>query len=427
MRETCRACAASAGGHARFLRRFLEQRLHRREPRRDAARYQVVELARGHALVLGAPAHPEVQAVRTPHAAVHVDAVRDDAERRERAAVEAGQHLRIGFGADIEGLTTELHDAGRRQVRRDPRQRVRARFDAGTGHQLQPVIDRAEGIAERPESLRDLGRQPSDPRGTDVPRNELRRRSGVVAGFDVAVQGTHRVSSRTLRAPGLPNAAPRPSLRRLRRFPLTDPKAAERGHLQTLLTLAPWLWPAGEPALRARVVVALLLMVAAKGANVLVPLAYARAVDALTPKEGAAAIAAVPIALVLGYGLLRDQFELVLGAARRGVREGAGAGRAAHRAPRVPAPARAVAPLPPGPADGRAVAGAGAGHARHHLRARLHAVHHLPHASSRSCWWRRSSGGCSTCPSPRSRSPPSASTSPSPCSSPTGACASGGR
>jgi ATP-binding cassette subfamily B protein len=62
---------------------------------------------------------------------------------------------------------------------------------------------------------------------------------------------------------------------------------------------------AGEPGLRARVVLALLLMVAAKGTNVLVPLVYARAVDALSPQEGAAAIAAVPIALVLGYGLLR--------------------------------------------------------------------------------------------------------------------------
>jgi ATP-binding cassette subfamily B protein len=86
---------------------------------------------------------------------------------------------------------------------------------------------------------------------------------------------------------------------------VSDTKAAERGHLRTVLTLAPWLWPAGEPALRARVVLAVLLMVAAKGANVLVPIAYARAVDALTPKEGAVAIAAVPIALVLGYGLLR--------------------------------------------------------------------------------------------------------------------------
>jgi ABC-type transport system involved in Fe-S cluster assembly fused permease/ATPase subunit len=85
-----------------------------------------------------------------------------------------------------------------------------------------------------------------------------------------------------------------------------DPKAAERGHLRTLLTLAPWLWPPGEPGLRARVVIALVFLVLAKAANVLVPIAYARAVDALTPEQqGAAAIASVPVALVLGYGLLR--------------------------------------------------------------------------------------------------------------------------
>jgi ATP-binding cassette, subfamily B, heavy metal transporter len=82
--------------------------------------------------------------------------------------------------------------------------------------------------------------------------------------------------------------------------------AAERGHLQTLATLAPWLWPKGERGLRARVVLALLCLVAAKAANVLVPIAYARAVDALTPaQQGAAAVAAVPVALVLGYGILR--------------------------------------------------------------------------------------------------------------------------
>jgi len=89
---------------------------------------------------------------------------------------------------------------------------------------------------------------------------------------------------------------------------VAEPQAAERGHLQTLLTLAPWLWPPGEPGLRARVVVALLFLVLAKVANVLVPIAYARAVDALTPHAGdgaAAAVAAVPVALVLAYGLLR--------------------------------------------------------------------------------------------------------------------------
>ncbi|ONG50918.1 metal ABC transporter permease [Pseudoroseomonas deserti] len=79
-----------------------------------------------------------------------------------------------------------------------------------------------------------------------------------------------------------------------------------RGHFATLLTLAPYLWPPGQPALRARVVVALILMVAAKGANVIVPIVYARAVDALGPKAGtAAAMVTVPVALILGYGLLR--------------------------------------------------------------------------------------------------------------------------
>jgi len=86
---------------------------------------------------------------------------------------------------------------------------------------------------------------------------------------------------------------------------VAQPKAAERSHLQTLLTLAPWLWPKGEPGLRIRVAAALAFLVLAKGANVLVPIVYARAVDALSPHEGAAAIAALPIALVLGYGLLR--------------------------------------------------------------------------------------------------------------------------
>ena len=80
---------------------------------------------------------------------------------------------------------------------------------------------------------------------------------------------------------------------------------SQRGHFQTLLTLAPYLWPRGETGLRVRVVIALVLMVLAKAANVLVPIAYARAVDALGPKEGAAALATAPVALVLGYGLLR--------------------------------------------------------------------------------------------------------------------------
>jgi ATP-binding cassette subfamily B protein len=84
------------------------------------------------------------------------------------------------------------------------------------------------------------------------------------------------------------------------------PASAARGQFATLRSLAPYLWPKGEPGLRMRVVVALVLLAAAKVANVLVPIAYARAVDALSPKAGAAmAMAAVPVSLVVGYGLLR--------------------------------------------------------------------------------------------------------------------------
>jgi ATP-binding cassette subfamily B protein len=76
--------------------------------------------------------------------------------------------------------------------------------------------------------------------------------------------------------------------------------------MRTLLTLAPYLWPEGEPGLRFRVVASLVLLVFAKAANVLVPIAFARAVDALAPQAGpAGTIAAIPIALVLAYGLLR--------------------------------------------------------------------------------------------------------------------------
>jgi len=80
---------------------------------------------------------------------------------------------------------------------------------------------------------------------------------------------------------------------------------ADGHHLRALMRIAPYLWPKGEPELRLRVVAALVLVAAAKAANVLVPIAYARAVDALAPREGAGAMAVVPVALILGYGLLR--------------------------------------------------------------------------------------------------------------------------
>jgi ATP-binding cassette subfamily B protein len=78
----------------------------------------------------------------------------------------------------------------------------------------------------------------------------------------------------------------------------------QRSIWATIGSLLPYLWPADAPLLRLRVVGAMLLLVAAKVATVYVPVVYSRAVDALAPKGGAA-MAAVPFALILGYGLLR--------------------------------------------------------------------------------------------------------------------------
>lgn len=79
---------------------------------------------------------------------------------------------------------------------------------------------------------------------------------------------------------------------------------------RTLLTLAPYLWPRTRPGIRVRVVLALCALVAAKLANVYVPLFYRDAVDALSPSADAAlgagaAVISVPIALLIGYGVVR--------------------------------------------------------------------------------------------------------------------------
>jgi ATP-binding cassette subfamily B protein len=78
----------------------------------------------------------------------------------------------------------------------------------------------------------------------------------------------------------------------------------DRNHWRTLLTLLPYLWPKGETGLRARVVASLSLLVLARAVNVLVPIAFGRAVDALAPSP-AVSLAVVPVAIVAAYGLIR--------------------------------------------------------------------------------------------------------------------------
>jgi ATP-binding cassette, subfamily B, heavy metal transporter len=80
------------------------------------------------------------------------------------------------------------------------------------------------------------------------------------------------------------------------------PLRRHRTGFQTVLSLLPYIWPRGDTNSRLRVLAAAGLLVAAKVATVYIPIVYSRAVDALTPREQ---LLAVPIALILGYAVLR--------------------------------------------------------------------------------------------------------------------------
>ena len=68
----------------------------------------------------------------------------------------------------------------------------------------------------------------------------------------------------------------------------------------TARRLLPYLWPRGAPQLRARMALALGLIIAAKGVTLLVPMFYKYAVDTLTKPEDA--IIVVPVMLIVAYG-----------------------------------------------------------------------------------------------------------------------------
>ena len=57
----------------------------------------------------------------------------------------------------------------------------------------------------------------------------------------------------------------------------------QRSTFQTIVSLLPYLWPAGNPGARLRVVVALVFMLLAKVATVYVPIVYGHVIDALAP------------------------------------------------------------------------------------------------------------------------------------------------
>src|SRR5438094_4890796 len=83
---------------------------------------------------------------------------------------------------------------------------------------------------------------------------------------------------------------------------LPEPREKLVEGLRALRGLGPYLWPRDSLELRVRVVLALALLIAGKLVNITIPLLYKHAVDALSAGQ---AIVAVPVAIILGYGLAR--------------------------------------------------------------------------------------------------------------------------
>jgi ATP-binding cassette subfamily B protein len=77
----------------------------------------------------------------------------------------------------------------------------------------------------------------------------------------------------------------------------------QRSTWQTIRSLLPYLWPAGNPSARFRVAIAIVFMLLAKVATVYVPIIYGRVIDALAPKDAAAFV--MPLALIVAYGVVR--------------------------------------------------------------------------------------------------------------------------
>ena len=77
------------------------------------------------------------------------------------------------------------------------------------------------------------------------------------------------------------------------------------GHLETFRHLFPYFWPKGRSDLKVRVIAALICLVAAKIITVAFPFAYKAAVDGLTGTDAATVAVAVPIMMIIAYGVGR--------------------------------------------------------------------------------------------------------------------------
>ena len=79
----------------------------------------------------------------------------------------------------------------------------------------------------------------------------------------------------------------------------------QRSGWATIRSLLPYLWPKGDYVSHARVILAVLFLIAAKVATVYVPFIYSRVIDRLAPHGHPLNPLTIPIALIVFYGLLR--------------------------------------------------------------------------------------------------------------------------
>ncbi|HEY4471222.1 MAG TPA: ABC transporter ATP-binding protein/permease, partial [Stellaceae bacterium] len=86
---------------------------------------------------------------------------------------------------------------------------------------------------------------------------------------------------------------------------LPEPQEKLAEGLRAVKGLGPYLWPRDSIELRVRVVVALALLIAGKLVNITVPLLYKQAIDALSGTGTPGAVIAVPVGVILAYGLAR--------------------------------------------------------------------------------------------------------------------------
>ncbi|PCJ60355.1 MAG: metal ABC transporter permease [Rhodospirillaceae bacterium] len=98
--------------------------------------------------------------------------------------------------------------------------------------------------------------------------------------------------------------------------PTPDGKAPLKFEWRALRTLLPYLWPKDSREMRGRVALAIVFLIAAKGANVVVPLFYKAAVDVLSGEVSVVIV--LPLGLLFGYGLLR-MLSLVFGEIRNAI------------------------------------------------------------------------------------------------------------